>query len=285
MELTIIIPHYNDTKRLKRLLSTIPDSASIQVLVIDDMSDSFAIEDCSSNVELLVNDSGEKGAGVCRNLGIQRALGKWLLFADSDDYFTHDAFEIIKRYLNSESDIVYFSPISEIEDQPEAICQRHIHYSNLVSNFCDHEDIAIRYQFEVPWSKMIKSSLVKKNEIKFDHSMVSNDTFFSLMSGHFANQISATRDPIYCVVERSGSLTKVESKERSLIRLGVVLKTNDYLDSWGHKEYQVSYLRLFYRYHKTIGLVHLIRLLPVFLSKGYLLIPRSLKRSMNIFRK
>ncbi|ASI89218.1 glycosyltransferase family 2 protein [Vibrio mediterranei] len=280
MELTIIIPHYNDTKRLKRLLSTIPDSASIQVLVIDDMSDSFAIEDCSSNVELLVNDSGEKGAGVCRNIGIEKAKGDWLLFADSDDYYTSNAFSCVFNYVNSDSDLIFFSPVSEVENEPTRACTRHSHYQKLVVNFLADEDDAIRYQYEVPWSKMIKRSLVIDNDIRFDDTMVSNDTIFSLKVGHFASNVTAVDDNIYCVVERLGSLTKVETKERSLTRINVAIRFNAHLAEWHKSKYQVSFSRIFLNFYKSVGIICMIKIFALFIFRGYSIIPRSIKLMM-----
>lgn len=51
----------------------------------------IAVEYKDTNVEIYHN-SKKKGAGTCRNIGLERARGKWLLFADSDDLFLDNFF-------------------------------------------------------------------------------------------------------------------------------------------------------------------------------------------------
>src|SRR5699024_10534236 len=108
IKLTIIIPHYNSPVLLERLLKTIPQTKEIQVIVIDDNSDEIYKEkyleikkEHNINIEYLCNYSNKKGAGSCRNIGLERVLGEWVLFADADDYFTEDFFEVIQKYLQA----------------------------------------------------------------------------------------------------------------------------------------------------------------------------------------
>lgn len=280
MDISIIIPHYNDLVRLKRLLASIPNDNRIQVLVVDDASDNFSLEDANNNVQVLVNNMGKKGAGVCRNIGLEKAKGDWLLFADSDDYFTSNAFSCVFNYVNSDSDLIFFSPVSEVENEPDRACTRHSHYQNLVVNYLTGQDDALRYQYEVPWSKMIKRSLVIDNDIRFDDTMVSNDTIFSLKVGHFASNMSAVNDNIYCVVERLGSLTKVETKERSLTRINVAIRFNAHLAEWHKSKYQVSFSRIFLNFYKSVGIICMIKIFVLFIFRGYPIIPRSIKLMM-----
>src|SRR5699024_3371812 len=113
--LSIIIPHYNSTSSLKKLINTIPDVNEIQVIIIDDHSDAehknelikFEKHFNRSNVEFYNNDPNKKGAGACRNIGLLHARGKWLLFADADDYFLEGFFDTVKKYFNSKCDVVF----------------------------------------------------------------------------------------------------------------------------------------------------------------------------------
>ena len=104
IDFSIIIPHYNIPESLIELLETVPDKDNIEIIVVDDKSDRdlSSLEDytgkTSASYIFLHNDTPKKGAGVCRNIGMKAARGKWLLFADSDDLFADDMYEHIKNY-------------------------------------------------------------------------------------------------------------------------------------------------------------------------------------------
>ena len=89
-EISIIIPHYNSTEMVRKLIDSIPVDNRIQTIIVDDNSseDLFELEQYLSQlpndkkVELYKNNTGVKGAGSARNVGLDHAEGKWLLFAD-----------------------------------------------------------------------------------------------------------------------------------------------------------------------------------------------------------
>ena len=89
---TIIIPHKNTPQLLQRCLDSIPIRVDIQIIIVDDFSDSTIVDfnnfpgSNRLNVEIYLTKEG-KGAGYARNVGLTKAKGKWILFADSDDFF------------------------------------------------------------------------------------------------------------------------------------------------------------------------------------------------------
>ena len=117
IDFSIIIPHYNIPHSLQRLLDTIPDEPNLEVIVIDDNSDKETealkqIIDKYSNDRriFLKNVIDNKGAGASRNIGIQHARGKWLIFADSDDMFGEDFYRIISGNKDRSEDLIFFMP-------------------------------------------------------------------------------------------------------------------------------------------------------------------------------
>lgn len=112
---TIVIPHYNSPETLTRLLKSIGNHQDVNTIVVDDKSNLYIQEykNCISDFEnngvtFLYNKSTEKGAGVCRNIALDSAPNsKWILFADSDDYFAPSWYETISKYFISNDDIVF----------------------------------------------------------------------------------------------------------------------------------------------------------------------------------
>lgn len=92
---TIIIPHHNIPELLKRCIDSIPNNPEIQIIVVDDNSkdgDNYLKKYSFLNRDnlLFISTKEGRGAGYARNIGLSKARGKWLLFADADDFFTNN---------------------------------------------------------------------------------------------------------------------------------------------------------------------------------------------------
>lgn len=229
-KLSIIIPYYNSGATIERLLNSIMSEANdVQVIVVDDNSTESAEvfetlkRNYSGRVEFYINDSGVKGAGAARNVGLKHAEGKYLIFADSDDYFISGWKAIVDEYLGSDPDIVVFNPVSwdSVRNRPGYIVKE---FSNAVIRAAEGEpngNLCVRYLFTPAWSKLIKREIVTDNNIVFQETLFSNDVMFSMKSSFYANDVRTDKRNIYCIVERDGSLTKNRTEEAFRIRFDV----------------------------------------------------------------
>ncbi|MFW6017157.1 MAG: glycosyltransferase family 2 protein [bacterium] len=241
MVLSIIIPHYNSVKSLKKLLVSIPMNRNIEILVIDDNSnrsldelDALIKDDKFPYVKFFRNNSGRKGAGACRNIGIRESTGDWLLFADSDDFFVEDFYNKIEPFLLSENDIVFFEPYStNLESGIES--DRHVVYKNIILRYLEKKDkvaeLKLRYEFLVPWSKLFRRQFILYNNLKFEEVLASNDVMFSVMAGNKMKKFEVTTDTIYCVTRNKNSLTVNISQEVFDSRVQVHIRYCQYLKS------------------------------------------------------
>jgi glycosyltransferase involved in cell wall biosynthesis len=235
IQYSIIIPHYNHPEGLSRLLLSIPNRKDIEVIIVDDNSDKEVFNElihitAQSDflIHLYINDSGYKGAGSARNIGIKKSTGKYIVFSDSDDYFVDNAFDFIDFTHNiTESDIYYFKPTSRCLITGE-LSDRHLSYSKLIDEFLNNDSQDIRYKFYVPWSKVYLRNYIVDNNFKFDQVIASNDVMFSLTSGAKA-RISASNETIYCVTRGLGTLTVNFSKAVLSSRLKVSLNESKYI--------------------------------------------------------
>lgn len=261
---SIIIPHKNSTELLSRLLDSIPDVDDIEIIVVDNNStdeekSKISRLDKKKNLTIYSDDSG-LGAGKARNIGIEKAKGRWLIFADADDNFSSNMYEIINRQKDNTADIVYFDTYSIYSDSEEE-AYRHQRYSNLVHNYLQNEEEdALRYYFTPPWAKMIKRDLVVNNKLRFDEVIASNDIYFSITTAHAAQKITAINDILYIISVTAGSLTNSFSKIHFDTRLNVALKANDFLKGIKKNKYQQSILYFIVKSYK-FGLFYMINVL------------------------
>jgi glycosyltransferase involved in cell wall biosynthesis len=232
---SIIIPHKNTPDLLQRCLDSIPRRKDVQIIVVDDNSDEDKVDfshfPCLEDeyVEIYLTKEG-KGAGFARNVGMTHAKGKWLLFADADDFFTEEAFDCLYSQKDSQHEIVYFKTTSCFSDTGE-LANRCDSYNLLIDNFIAQKDgaiEAIRYRWHAPWSKMICREFVKKNGFLFDETIVINDAMFSLFTGYFAQSVGVVNSVVYCITIRKGSLTNRFTPDIMMTRYIVALRYNEF---------------------------------------------------------
>ena len=110
---TFIIPHRNIPLLLERCLWSIPQRNYIQLIVIDDKSDTnlCELQNIITKTQYRVDyirSSNNLGGGNARNLGLEKAKGKWIIFADADDFFNYCITDILDQNKDSLADIIYF---------------------------------------------------------------------------------------------------------------------------------------------------------------------------------
>ncbi len=250
---TIIIPHFNSPQLLKRCLASVPDNEETQVIVVDDNSDPQVVDFNDfpgrerKNTQIIFNKN-RHGAGHARNLALPHSKGKWLIFADADDFFLPNAWKIFDSYLNSDADIIYFNYTSVDGNTLQANNRQQIYgkyFEAYYTNPTDFNRDHLRYRHDIPWGKMIRKSLIDTCGITFGETKYCNDTLFSTRSALVAQKVIIEQRKVYCVTTTQGSLTQQQSAEAILTRLDVLLEKNYLLRTNNLKEHQVTVLFYF----------------------------------------
>lgn len=239
---SIIIPHKNTPDLLCRCLDSIPKRDDIQIIVVDDNSDEGKVNFSTfpgindKCVEVYFTKEG-KGAGYARNVGLKHAKGKWLLFADSDDFFAPNVEQIIDTYLNEEADMIIFKS-SSVDSESMTLTNRSEKINKLIDNCISGKisalDVALGVH--VPWCRMIRHKLVKDNNILFDEVIASNDTMFTTKVSCLSNQIRVVSDILYTITYRAGSLWDSRKRDHNnfLTRIEVLINRNKFLKEKGY---------------------------------------------------
>lgn len=172
MKLSLIIPYYNTTNLLIKLLDTLDKQMqpNIEVIVVDDCSDiPILVEYDWLRVIRLNKNSG--GASKPRNVGLDNAKGEYIGFLDSDDLVTDNYIEEILHAITRGKDIIYLSWKSTkhniiIDKKPPkwncAVWCR-IYRRSLIGNIRFREDLVIAEDWD--FNRKIKpfsSTIIKK---------------------------------------------------------------------------------------------------------------------------
>lgn len=257
IEYTVIIPHYNIPNLLGRALRSVPESDNIQVIVVDDCSPygekllDLVPELSRNNVSLYSTEKGGS-AGRARNVGIDHAKGKWLTFLDADDLLSAEICDIMEEYKDRSEDVMYFKSISVDGSDLTKESNRNIFDYHFDVYFQTGNENLLRFEYDAPWGKFVKKSLIDKFNIRFDQTRYSNDTFFSTAIGVYAPKILVSDRIAYIVTTRQGSLTadNLKSMEEWQIRYDTTLRVQNFLDLNGvrNRRYSfVDFLQLMYK--------------------------------------
>lgn len=253
---SVIVPHRDCPTLLQRCLDSIPVREYLQIIVVDDNSNPSIVDfdhfpgTNRDDVEVFFTKEG-KGAGFARNVGLEHAEGKWLLFLDSDDFLLPSVIDIFDEEIDAKEDIVYFRPKFVFSDNLDLTSSRgdSVYNRYIDEYFETGNEIKLRTRWHSPWSKIIKRSLVIEKNIRFDEIKYSNDVMFSTLVGCIANRIGVREKSFYVVTEREGSLTShFCQKEGELeIRASVFFKSQQIVREFNFPLYEESAARFLRR--------------------------------------
>lgn len=236
---SIVIPHYNLPALLRRCLGSIPQRDDFQVIVVDDGSSEeskSALKDIGNdfpNVQFAYQEN--LGGGAARNRGLDEAKGKFVMFADADDYFCENFIELVDRYAAQDNDIVYFNANFVDADTGKPAKQKN-HVDEIIGLYRKNAakgETLLRYYFGEPWCKMVRRSIIEDNGIRFEQTKIHNDTRFSYLVGYFAKNMAVCEEPIYNYIVRQGSVSKIISDDRLIARVSVFGQKNRFLQEHG----------------------------------------------------
>lgn len=107
MLLSIITPYYKTLQETKELAKILEPQLTkeIEWIIVDDGCNEKELDNLKAKVIHLPNNSGN--ASKPRNVGLDKAKGKYIAFIDSDDLITFDYIEEILK--NLKYDIIFLS--------------------------------------------------------------------------------------------------------------------------------------------------------------------------------
>ncbi len=248
---SIIIPHKNTPLLLRRCLDSIPERDDIEVIIVDDNSMNINWDDWKFNTNVsLLKTYKNKGAGFARNIGLKRAVGKWILFADSDDFFSQQFTLLLDGYRDSDYDIIYFMFTSVYSDSLLPSNRASSAIKRLKNADKSKQLDKVRYKNYAPWAKMFSHSFLQSLGVVFDETKAANDVWFSVFSAHNAKKVFLDNHVLYCVTQSKRSLEYTKNTDLLLDRFYVSWKLNENLKIWGKYEYRVN---LFYYLFVSVG--------------------------------
>lgn len=247
---TVVIPHFNSAGKLARLVASIPKREDIEVVVVDDLSDSCEIEKVRGHAALMdrarvLFPERKLTAGGARNVGLAEAKGTWILFADADDFFEPGAFDVLDSEIAAAAvafDVLYFK-VQGFREDGLGRSDRGMRVNRILENFGRFS----RFDHVVPWGKLVRHQLIKDHGINFEEVRYSNDLMYSARLALASDAVVVIDSVLYNLEEGDGGLTSRKSEADSFQRREVQLRHEKFLFERLPEEFIAEHRYVFYR--------------------------------------
>jgi len=178
---SIIIPAYNAHETISACLNSVlsQDYEDYEIVIIDDGSKDSTkdVIDTFINKRIRYFRKENGGASSARNYGINKALGKWIIFLDSDDTIEAKSLRKLNTLIanNSSADFIV-TPVKSVTPN-----NKNTHLRQEKATLIDKKDAINSIIFNMPSSplyiprcpggKVIKHELITKHHLLFDERL------------------------------------------------------------------------------------------------------------------
>lgn len=215
--LSIIVPVYNCERYIQRCIQSILSQTfrDFELIIIDDGSSdnslSYSRELALADERVCLINVKRGGVSKARNIGLDKACGKWVLFVDADDYLCPSH---LQNYINNlDADLIYqgYRLFSDSDGSTIEIKQQPALYANDVSGCMDilHRLFAYGNFFGPTWNKLFRRSIISKYHLHFDEAICfREDELFTFEYCQYISSIRVLSTTTYNYRETPGSLMR-----------------------------------------------------------------------------
>lgn len=247
-KLSIVVPVYNVQSYIEKCILSLEqqdiEADNYEVLVINDGSSDGSVaiierlQQKYSNIRLLHKSNG--GLGSARNYGIKHAVGKYIMFVDSDDYIENNVFSIMLSELD-EHNLDYLGyGIFDIRGNDYRDGFENVEKpKNIISGL----EYIKSYQISISaCTHILKTEIYKENNIYFNETIIHEDYDFVLRMYQYCNRMKFIDLHVYnYVIKKSGSITSMRTFEQYLYSLNswqiIIESLNSYFSKLDNEYY------------------------------------------------
>lgn len=212
-KVSVIIPAYKAEKTIERCVKSIAEGnyQNIEIVLVDDCSPDMTLAKCKMlekryDSVIVKQNKENRGVSYTRNQGLKYITGKYLMFADSDDWVEPDYIERFVYEMERENLAI---AISGYINHDEVLNNRTDIFgwgnTGNSSDFVLNEKLADLYHnrlLQQLWNKIFKSDIILKNEITFDETISMGEDFRFILNYlakaiYYSNKVVLIDRPLY----------------------------------------------------------------------------------------
>lgn len=218
---SIIIPAYNVQDYLEKCISSVLQQKfdNYEIIIIDDGSTDRtgiicdSIGKMSEKIKVIHKKNG--GLSSARNAGVEIATGKYTIFLDSDDFWVDETFLSNVNAIMTDEDLVIFNSYKFYDIS--SVKKPRFKLSKKFYSLNDEKKIEYIIKKNIykacAWDKIIKTSILQKNEIKFPEGVLSEDMQWCGKILEKVKKVNVYPNVVYAYRQRNNSISKNVNKK------------------------------------------------------------------------
>ena len=241
LKISIIIPIYGVEKYIEKCLDSIisqeGESVDLECILIDDCTPDNSMNVVSKKLQsyhgginfIIKHNDVNRGQGAARNFGLGYASGDYVLFVDADDTLVPDAlkcfYEELAKTNTSEVDLIMGNAYDSMDKRSI------MNYDNETSFLIDNNKeealrkLLSRELFHTPWNKLVKRTILTKQNICFEEGTVNEDLLWSYLV--FLHSKSVLIVPKITYIYAKGNPTNITNTSEE--RISQIIKSRTIL--------------------------------------------------------
>lgn len=227
IKLSIIIPIYNGEKTINKCLDSIINQNlnDIEIILVNDGSNDNTEKICNEykkkyNYIKLINQKNS-GVSAARNKGLEKSVGKYITFVDSDDFISNYYHKNMIHHMEEKESDIIISGMNKVIIDLNGNISKDKHVVNPMDlnkeEFCKlFFELNKNNMLMGPCNKLYKSEIAKK--IRFDEERISaEDYIYNLNYYIYCNKVSIVEEYGYNYVKNNNSITNTLDNKYSEI--------------------------------------------------------------------
>jgi glycosyltransferase involved in cell wall biosynthesis len=229
--ISVIIPVHNAAGYISDTLSTVLSQTlnDIEIIIVNDCSDDNTFEIVSALAETdsrirVINNATNLGGGGSRNVGLDAAIGEYVIFLDDDDHVEHQMLEhMYARAIDIQADVVIcrsqsFDPALQVYAPMPWSVRQELLPDLMVFSSQDIPSDFFRAFIWWPWDKLLRRQFIAAHQLRFQEIRTTNDLFFVCAFMLMANRISVLDETLIShTINRPESLSATEQSRTTVL--------------------------------------------------------------------
>ena len=227
IKVSVIVPVYNSQAFLRRCMDSILGQSleEIEIICVDDgstdESGNILEEYRKKDTRVEVYHQKNQYAGAARNLGLQHAKGKYVIFWDSDDFFEKNALTLLYKKAEKDQADICICGARKVDQETGDIypANEYLVKSRIPGKQPFSKKDIGKYLFNfasnVPWNKLFLRQFIQEQGLFFQALRQANDVYFVMTALFLARRITVgPEELIYYRTLNSESLSGKVSDTR-----------------------------------------------------------------------